>query len=429
MSWLQSFLARHSVSTKLSKDLIWNTAGFGVMGAIGLLLHIVIAAVYGGVTLGVFNQVYAVYILGSQFAAWGIHHSVLRHASESSDDAGLCRSLFLSALILVTTISAGVSWGVGALGGVVAGLMDSPAVGTGIAYVVPGLFLFAVNKVCLARINAHRHMRAFAVFQAGRFVLYLGVLILLIAIRAPGDMLPVMFSVGEAVLFVGAMGYVLIALPAGPVSDVGKWCRRHLSFGTRAAGGNVLLDVNTRVDVLILGLFVSDMRVGVYSFAAILADGFNQLPVVLRTNVNPIITQTFARGGVDALQERIRQGVRLTYRFLIPLGLLAVLAFPLVRLVGVDKSFMESWWLLGILMGGCLLAAGYVPFQMVLSQAGHPGSQTCLIAILFVTNVILNMLLIPRFGVYGAAVATAVATGTHALWIKTISRKVLGIHI
>jgi O-antigen/teichoic acid export membrane protein len=313
--------------------------------------------------------------------------------------------------------------------GLVAKVLDSKAVGVGLVYVLPGLFLFAINKVGLARVNAHRHMRAFAVFQAGRFVLYLGVLAAMIVLKTDGDVLPVMFSVGEAILFVGVMAYIALALPSGPLKDVGGWCRRHLSFGSRAAGGNVLLDMNTRVDVLILGLFVSDARVGIYSFAAILADGFNQLSVVLRTNANPILAQTFAQGGGIALAERVRRGVCLAYRFLVPIGLLALACFPVLFLVGVDRMFLESWWLLAMLMAGSLLAAGYLPFQMILGQTGHPGAQTCVIAILFLTNVVLNVALIPWLGAAGAAAATAIALGTHVLCLKAFVHRVLDIRI
>jgi O-antigen/teichoic acid export membrane protein len=54
---------------------------------------------------------------------------------------------------------------------------------------------------------------------------------------------------------------------------------------------NVLLQMNTRIDVLVLGLFWSDHIVGIYSFAATLAEGVYQLLVVLRTNYNPMLVR------------------------------------------------------------------------------------------------------------------------------------------
>ena len=50
----------------------------------------------------------------------------------------------------------------------------------------------------------------------------------------------------------------------------------------------ILTEVNTRVDILVLGYFHGDTLVGVYSFAAILAEGFSQLPMVVRRSIDPL---------------------------------------------------------------------------------------------------------------------------------------------
>ena len=206
--------------------------------------------------------------------------------------------------------------------------------------------------------------------------------------------------------------------------------REHCGFGGKATVGNILIDVNTRVDVLMLGLFTSDRIVGIYSFAAMLAEGFSQLPIVLRANVNPIITKyRFENSNVD-LEVLIRRGVRLLYLYLVPVGILAVACFSLVfNLFGLGEEFSDSWAVFAILMTGILLSVGYLPFQMLLNQVGSPGFQTVFIASIFVTNVVLNMLLIPMFGMFGAAIATSMSVSAPVLYLKILVRKVVGINI
>jgi len=179
--------------------------------------------------------------------------------------------------------------------------------------------------------------------------------------------------------------------------------------------------------VLLLGLFASDSIVGVYSFAAMLAEGFAQLPVVLRTNINPLLTQTYYDNGTSALQSTVQRVKKLSYIFLIPVGLIAILSTPLLNLFGFDQEFNQSWLVFAILMTGILLSAGYLPFQMIFNQVGQPGRQTLFLIMFFLTNVILNLLLIPYFGMYGSAVATALALALQIVYLKRLSFLWIGI--
>jgi O-antigen/teichoic acid export membrane protein len=51
--------------------------------------------------------------------------------------------------------------------------------------------------------------------------------------------------------------------------------------------------------------------------------------------------------------------------------------------------------------------AFFVPFDQLLLQSGLPGRQSVLMTLYVAANVILNLALIPRFGLVGAAAATA----------------------
>jgi len=75
------------------------------------------------------------------------------------------------------------------------------------------------------------------------------------------------------------------------------------------------------------------------------------------------------------------------------------------------------------------LGVGYLPFQMLLNQVGSPGYQTLFFASIFVTNVALNMLMIPIIGMLGAAIATSVSVSVQVLYLKVLVRRVVGINI
>ena len=417
-------------SRKFATEVSWNMVSFGVMGLAGIFVNILIAKYHGAATLGVFNRVYAIFIFLSQFAVAGIHFSVLKNISQFSDFPEKAGDIFAGG-ILATTIISTVVVAITYLGsGLFSYLLESEGVGLGVRLVLPGLFFFSLNKTCLAFHNGCRRMKAYAVLQALRYIFLITSLLALIAFSVEGSRLPVIFTFSEFLLFIVLFTFTLKHCKIRYSREVLCWVREHCGFGGKATVGNILIDVNTRVDVLMLGLFTSDRIVGIYSFAAMLAEGFSQLPIVLRANVNPIITKyRFENSNVD-LEVLIRRGVRLLYLYLVPVGILAVACFSLVfNLFGLGEEFSDSWAVFAILMTGILLSVGYLPFQMLLNQVGSPGFQTVFIASIFVTNVVLNMLLIPMFGMFGAAIATSMSVSAQVLYLKILVRKVVGINI
>jgi len=129
-------------SRKFATDVSWNMLSFGVMGLAGIFINILIAKYYGASTLGVFNQVYAIYIVLSQFAAAGVHFSVLKNVSQFSDSPEKADTIFAGG-ILATTIIASVVVAVTYLASdLFSYLLESEGVGLGVLLVLPGLFFF-----------------------------------------------------------------------------------------------------------------------------------------------------------------------------------------------------------------------------------------------------------------------------------------------
>jgi O-antigen/teichoic acid export membrane protein len=72
---------------------------------------------------------------------------------------------------------------------------------------------------------------------------------------------------------------------------------------------------------------------------------------------------------------------------------------------GFGGSVVPFRWL----MLGIVLCAGYIPFAQTLLMAGFPGTHTLYMVLTVLFNVVGNALLIPRLGLAGAAIATAIS--------------------
>jgi O-antigen/teichoic acid export membrane protein len=170
--------------------------------------------------------------------------------------------------------------------------------------------------------------------------------------------------------------------------------------------------------------------VGIYSFAATLAEGIYQLLVVLRTNYNPVLVRLLLDVRREALLAQIRKGRRITYIFTALLCLSLLLLYPLGALIAQnDIEYMQSWPALAILLAGVLVSSGYIPFGALLLQAGRPEIHTLMSLIWVLLNLSLNLLLTPAYGSLGAAIATALTYVSFVFLLRTFTKTVLNISI
>lgn len=414
---------------KFQSDVVWNVASLAVLGIAGLALNVLIGEHWDESTLGVFNQALAAYTFFSMAAVGGIDRSALRAVAEAGPDRARAAAAAWATLVPTALLAAVVAAAYWFARWPIARLLESDGVARAIEASAPGLFFFALNKVLLAIVNGERRMRAFAVYQSLR---YLGILVALFAaMRADldGDRLMVVFTASEACLFVVAgldVSRGLRFAPSGWTSEV----RGHVVFGAKSAFSGVLLELNAKVDVWMIGIVMSDAAVGVYTYAAMLAEGLYQLVVVLQNVYNPILARHIAAGERDAVHEVVRRGRTWSWLGITVVAAVAVAAFPLaLSIVGARPEFSGAHWPFAVLAGGIALASGYLPFGQMLLMGGRPATHTVLMATTVLANVVGNAILIPRYGIVGAAAATAVSMALSVVLLRVLVRAKLDIRM
>lgn len=412
------------------EDVIWNMGALFIMGASGVIFNIIIAFFYDISALGVFNQVFAVYIFVSQFAVLGIHLSALKYVAEHTGDSEKCGHIIIAALIMSAAVAALVSIGLWYTGKYIGGILSSARVAEGVVWAAPGVFFFAVNKVLLAVLNGFRRMKLFAVFQAMRYLIIIAVLLAAGVLGFSAEKLPASLSISEILLFACLMVSIRGDFTMPEMSTLKDWLAKHLNFGAQGFMSGVLFELNTKIDILMLGYFLSDKIVGIYSFAATIAEGIYQIPIVLRSNFNPIIVRLIAEQKLNELKAMAEKGVHFTYKSMVLIGVLASCLYPIgVSLVTNKADLTYGWPVFVILMAGIVLSAGYIPFGNILLQAGKPALHTFMITAVVIFNIVGNFLLIPLWGAYGAAFATAASFVASVFLLKQITKKSVGVAI
>lgn len=411
-------------------QFIWNLLGFALIGLSGLIMITAIARYYSEETLGEFNIIYSCYIVLSQLSGAGFHFSVLRYVSEHRGNKAICAKVlrtaillsFLNACFWIAIFIASNSF--------ILRLFQAKDLTLGLWCIFPALLFCSLNKIMLSFLNAYGKYTSLAIMNSLRGLSLILCIYIFIDLKYPGNILPAVISASELILFTIISLYLIpiFKIPSNESSFL--WLKRHIIFGYQSMAGSIFIDINTRIDVLILGHYIPTSSVGIYSYAAILIDGFSQLSIVLRTLFNPKFTHAYFHESTQELQLLLRKLRNLSYFIQIPIGLLVVALFiPTINFLGLNQSYNGSFEPFAILMGGLLLAVGYAPLLMLFNQVGMPGQQSKLYIYIFLSNLVFNLALVPNYGLYGAAYGTALSYLTTMLVIRQMSRRQLGLKI
>jgi O-antigen/teichoic acid export membrane protein len=296
-------------------------------------------------------------------------------------------------------------------------IFNSEVVAKGVILIAPGLILFSINKVLSAILNGMLYMKEFAVAQALRPLTIILCIAFCIYAKFPEYWLSVSLSFGELTTFLWLSIILFKILPIRfyifKSQQFKNWMYQHFLFGIKGFVSGFLAEINTRVDVIMLGIFVSDEMVGVYSFASMFAEGFYMLTTVIRNNINPILSKMVIAKDFDGITkfiDKIRRWFCPTISLII---LIFISLYPLfLKMVFRTEKYdlyIQSWLVIIILLLGILVASGYIPFENILIQGGNPTYQSLLTVINVTSNIIFNAIFIPLIGISGAAIGTTCA--------------------
>ena len=182
------------------------------------------------------------------------------------------------------------------------------------------------------------------------------------------------------------------------------------------------------IDIMMLGLLTDTRTVGLYQPAARTAGLLRSAFLAFSGIAAPMIAACHARGdeaGIRRLYELVSRWV-LTI-VLLPALILSV--FPKEALSIFGDAFPESSTALMLLSASALLQAWFGLGSTVLAMAGGERLSVLNQAVALFLQVCLHLLLIPRFGVNGAAISTLAVTILLSVARTVEMRILLGIGV
>ena len=213
---------------------------------------------------------------------------------------------------------------------------------------------------------------------------------------------------------------------ARAVGGFGHIEKRVVAFSATTFGMAVVHFVLAQADKITLGHYLDLRQVGIYAVATAVA-GF--IPIAL-TSVNqifsPMIAELHASGNHDLLQKLFSSLTKWVLIVTIPLAASVIMfAAPVMTVFGT--AFRSGAAVLVACAFAQLIncAAGSVGFLLLMS--GNQVSLMKIQAVNAVVIVVLNILLVPRLGILGAALGLSASVVGTNLWALAEVRKRLGL--
>lgn len=206
------------------------------------------------------------------------------------------------------------------------------------------------------------------------------------------------FTLGAALL--------LWKMPAGartaaPAYDTKIWSRSVLPF--LLIGGIQVF--NNQVGILILGVFEPTAEVGIYRVASLAAGLILFGLAAANAVLSPVFARLYAEGAHERLQRLITLSARAILAFSAPLALVLMLFGSELLALLFGAEYASGGTALTILAGGQLFNAAMGSIGILLNMTGFERDSTKGVALAAIVNGGLCMILIPAWGINGAATA------------------------
>ncbi|MDK9697829.1 MAG: oligosaccharide flippase family protein [Siculibacillus sp.] len=182
------------------------------------------------------------------------------------------------------------------------------------------------------------------------------------------------------------------------------------------------------IDILLVGRFAEPDRVGIY-FATVktlaLVHFVHYAAKVASAKRFASLWHADAR---DELAEFVGRMVKWTFwaSVVMSIGVLAV-GRPLLSLFG--PGFTEGFPILFVLVVGVLARSSVGPAETLLSMAGQQTSSAFVYGLTLAVSLLLNSILVPIYGIWGAAVGTTVAMVFESIVLAVVVRRRLGLDV
>lgn len=203
-----------------------------------------------------------------------------------------------------------------------------------------------------------------------------------------------------------------------------KMIKEMLSLGIVYAVSLLIISLNYKVDIVLLEKLSTAYEIGIYSKGAVIVEYLWQIPMLLSTLI-------FSRsaGAKNPLEFSIKTCRLLRFAMvgIFVASVILYFAAPIIINIMYGNAFERSNMILRILMPGVLLLTIFKVLNMDVAGKGKPWLSMKAMIPAVIINIILNFLLIPKYGADGSALSSTVSYSFAAVTFLFLYSKEVGL--
>jgi O-antigen/teichoic acid export membrane protein len=223
----------------------------------------------------------------------------------------------------------------------------------------------------------------------------------------------------------------LATIPILKTSAAGAWNFRKarekllpaLNLGVRGQLGDLATFFNYRLDVFVVNFFLGPASVGIYAIGVVVSEALWQVPQAAAVALFPRTARTMESGATEFTCAVSRHVLLISVILAAAIAITAPILIPLLFGSQFVPAIAVIWW---ILPGTVALSLGKL-MSADLAARGKPGYSSIFSIVSLAVTLVLDFILIPRFGIQGAAIASSVAYLVDSILLVAKLRDITGV--
>lgn len=262
-----------------------------------------------------------------------------------------------------------------------------------------------------------------------RPVLFL-VIIFAVIVTNKNALSPALLLASNLFAFTAAYLFTQISLtkflPGIPAGNNFKKVRAFSGIYFLALSGAAL--INNKMDILMLGFLRPELKdVGIYHVAGNLSTLLSFFLLAANTGLAPVISDLYTRQDSARLQKIISKTAQIILLLTVPVFLIFIF-FGQFILSLFGPEYQQGYFVLVILSVGQLINVACGSVGYILSMTGNEKLVAVCMWSGALFNIALNLILIPKYGIEGAAIATMAGTIIWNVAMAWLCVRKTGIH-
>lgn len=388
--------------------------GLVIARLLGTVNQILLGRFLGVETYGLFTLAFSIVTIAATFAKFGLFTAVSRfipfHLEKG--EKGIVKSTirFSLVLVLATSISIGLIMYIFSER-ISIDIFQENNLHVILKYFLFGLPLIATSEVLQGVLRGFKAVKyKAAIYDVGMITIKIAVFIPFIVIGY--TLFGAVIAYFAGTIFCIFTATVIIRKKLFPDHSEYRMvpiAKKLLSFSWPLALTGMTFLFVTKTDILLIGYYLTSREVGIYTPAIIIAQLLTFVSVSFAYIFLPVVSELFAKEKIGVIKSLFKSAQKWIFLITLPMFVYILLFSKEIITLLFGFEYSEGYLVLVIIAVGLSMSIVAGMSGVILVAGGHTKLHLACEVITAITNVSLNVVLIPVYGIVGAAIGTGVS--------------------